>query len=135
MSSSAILALIREKEEILKKLNTVYTGVKKLFDGLDCASKKFSEAGALMEESGSIGGKPFDGGKTSLTGHDFSLLASSTEGITMDIAGKISELEQEIARLQIEYQQALLREEQERMLAYNKAQARARASQRRASQK
>lgn len=114
MSSGAIMALIKEKENILKKIQAMLPKVNYLYESLDCASTAFSMAGAAMEEAGTLDGRPFDNGKTTEKGQEFANLAATTFGVKGDINGAIEELESEIASLYQQYYAALAREEEER---------------------
>ena len=113
MSSAAIMAIIRQKETELRQLRTTKVQVTKAYDAVDCMANKFVSAGALMNEAGSIGGKPFDNGATSKVGQDLKIISNNTFDLSKQVAGKISDLEEEIENLYAEYKAALAREAEE----------------------
>jgi len=113
MSSSAIMAIIKQKEAELQKLKVTKVQVSKVNDAVDCMSYKFKNAGNLISEAGTIAGMPIDNGATSVVAGDFKKLSSNTQGVLTEITGTIASLEAEITSLYAEYQAALAREAEE----------------------
>lgn len=130
MSSTAIMTLIKEKERDLEKLLTLLTSVRNTESSLDCYSYAFNKAASAMEGAGTIGGKPIDDGKTKERANQFSNLTGSITSLSQNLKAEISILEEEIESLYIQYNDALRREEEERirqeMLEESKRQQRAR---------
>lgn len=110
MSSGEILAQIKKLEKEKAELEKTKNSVSKLDDAFYCASNKLNSASSLIEQAGSIGGMPFDSGKTK----EASVLVgdiSNRISLTLDdINLQISLLEDEIANLYVAYQAALSRE-------------------------
>ncbi len=117
VSSSSILAKIREKEKEKKELEKCRKKVVKLDDELTCMQQKFSKAGELIFEAGDIGGVPFDNGKTKEAAVDIKKITDELQLNIEDIDLKIAELEEEIETLYKQYDLALKAEEQQRINA------------------
>lgn len=107
MSSSAIMALIKEKEKELEKLTTIKGNATKLKSALDCVSQNYIAAGKALGEVGTIGNNKFDYGKTENLGNSYGEMTNTLEGSISTINGTISELESEIDTLYAAYEQAL----------------------------
>lgn len=114
VSSSSILAKIKEKEKEKEELEKCRKKVAKLDDELTCMQQKFSKAGELISEAGDIGGVPFDNGKTKDAAVDIKKITDELQLNIEDIDLKIAELEDEIADLYTKYELALQAEEQQR---------------------
>lgn len=117
MSSAAIMAIIKQKQAELQQLKTTKVQVTKAYDAVDCMANKFVSAGALMNEAGSIGGKPFDNGATSKVGQDLKIISNNALGLSNQVSGAISDLEGEISELYAAYQAALEAERRAREAA------------------
>lgn len=113
MSSAAIMTIIKQKQAELQQLRTTKVQVTKAYDAVDCMANKFVSAGTLMNEAGSIGGKPFDNGATYKVGQDLKIISNNTFDLSKQVAGKMSDLEEEIEKLYDEYKAALEREAEE----------------------
>lgn len=107
MSSSAIMALIEQKEAELQQLETTKVQVSKAYDSVDCMSNKFVSAGALMNEVGTIDGNPLDNGATAAVGQNLKIISNNTLELSKQLEGAIADLEAEIAELYEAYQAAL----------------------------
>lgn len=114
MSSSAIMATIKQKEAELSQLRSTKAQLVLLNDAVSCTAFKFEKAGILMSEAGSIGGRPYDNGATQEVGQNFRNVSVETETLLNNITAKIINLESEIASLYQQYYAALAREEAER---------------------
>lgn len=110
MSSAQIMAIIKQKEAELQKLQVTKTQVSKVNDSVECMSYKFQNASNLINEAGTIGGGPIDNGATTVVAGNFKKLSSDTQGVLDQINGSISALEAEIASLYAAYREALARE-------------------------
>ena len=117
MSSGAIMALIKQKEAELAQLKSTKAQVVLLNDSVNCTAFKFEKAGNLMSEAGSIGGRPYDDGATSQVGQNFKKVSADTEALLSNISTKITNLQNEISSLYVQYRAALAREEEERKKA------------------
>ena len=110
MSSAQIMAIIKQKEAELKKIQGTKAKVEKVYSSMDCITSKYTKAGELMKTAGDIGGKPFDGGKTAECGVELLNITNATEATLNDITARISALDAEIASLYAAYREALARE-------------------------
>lgn len=117
MSSAAIMALIKQKQAELQQLKVKKMQVSKAYDAVDCMANKFVSAGALMNEAGSIGGKPFDNGATATVGQNLKIISNNTLELSNQVAGSISDLEGEIAELYSAYYAAVKAERRAREAA------------------
>lgn len=112
--SDEILAQINEKRKLKAKLEKLVEQTTKWSEDLSCLATQFSEAGALLTESVSIGGKPIDEERTSKMGQDFSTISEDIVAVNKNMIAKIAELEDEIASLEMEYIAALTEEIKEK---------------------
>lgn len=119
-SSSSIMAKIIEKEKEKKELEKCKLKVVKLDDEITCMQEKFSKAGELIMESGDIGSKPFDNGKTKATAVEIKKISDNLQLSIEDIELKIAELEDTISDLYKQYDLALKTEQQQAARAKNK---------------
>lgn len=118
MSSASIMAKIKRKEAELENLKTTKKQVDKVHEIMSCVAKKFSKAGELISQAGSIDGLPFDKGKTAESGVELTNIAADIKGTQVDLAARIAALESEIQGLYEEYRRAL---EEERRRAAEEA--------------
>lgn len=121
MSSAAIMAKIKQKEAELKGLETTKKQVDKVQEIMSCVADKFSTAGNLIAEAGSIDGQPFDKGKTAESGVELKNIVADIEGTQGDLATRIADLKAEIQMLYVEYWRAV--EEERRRAAEARAAA------------
>lgn len=127
MSSAAIMATIIQKEAELKGLETTKKQVDDLYGIMDCITSKFTKAGELISEAGSIDGLPFDKGKTAESGAELQSITADIESTKGDLAARIAALQSEIQMLYAEYWRAV---EEERRRAAEAAAAAERNSKR-----
>lgn len=121
MSSAAIMAQIKQKERELAQLRVTKVQVSKTYDAVDCMANKFVSASALMNEAGTIGGRPFDNGATGVVGQNLKIISNNALGLSKRIDGTIAGLEAEIASLWSAYYAALAAEEAARRAAEEEA--------------
>lgn len=110
MSSGEIMAIIIRKQEELKALLGSKSSMITVSVDVGCMANKYRNAGALIAESGNIGGSLFDNGATSNVGNVLSGISSSVDGVLSTINASIASLQDEINSLYAEYQAALARE-------------------------
>lgn len=113
MSSATIMAIIKQKEAELQKLQITKTQVSKVSEAVDCMSYKFKNASTMISEAGTIAGMPIDNGATSVVAGNFKKISGNTQGVLTEITSTIAELEAKITSLYTEYQAALARELEE----------------------
>lgn len=117
MSSGAIMAMIKEKEEELEEIKETKIVVDKVYESMDCITSKYVQAGELMKTAGDIGGVLFDEGKTQKKSIELKNITAKTEKVLTDLEKRIAVLEADIQKLYEEYQAALQRETEEARLA------------------
>ena len=110
MSSAEIMALINKKRRELQQLRVTKIQVSKTYDAVDCMALKFTSAGALINEAGTIGGVPFDNGSTTTVGQNLQKISNDALGLSKQVEGTIADLEAEISRLYAAYEAALAAE-------------------------
>ena len=110
MSSAAILATIRQKQSELSKLEITNTQITQVYNSVDCMAFKFKQAGALISDAGTIGGKPFDNGATVDLGNNMSGISNNALELLLNIKTTIANLNEEISKLWEQYYAALAAE-------------------------
>ena len=115
--SAEIKAKINAKEAERAELLSHHSNVNSVINETSCLQNLLGSAGAAMKEVGSIGGIPFDEGKTEKFATGLSKITANLELDSKQILAKISAIEEQIEHLWTEYYAALEREEAARKAA------------------
>jgi len=116
-SSSAIKSEIQRitaEKTSLESLEGIFS---KISSYIGEVSSTFIDAGGLIEDSGSIEGKPIDNGKTKEQGHNFNRISSQISDLMSELASTITNLKNKLLALNDELLAALAAEEAARIAA------------------
>lgn len=102
MSLSSLKSQLSDKEKDLSKLKNLRTLLTSIEGHIDTVASNLKKAAESMENAGSIGGEPFDKGKTRQYAQDFERTQENIQDASSAVASDIKKLEQDISNLKSE---------------------------------